>query len=295
MDNGVESRRTGTIGALILAVVVAGSLAPTNAAPEPGDESLKGWNSLTLAASKAVIFSAKAVIEVSEAPYAGNGKTAIAFKTRSEARILGASGFKEETISWIDRTDHHPIEFFQMRPGESARRFVFLDGAVRQTSWEPPPSRPDSVFADWHEMETVERKVTYSDGTAPKQGEAITDFYSLIYQLRDLDLDEQQAPREFNTLYRRHVIRLRVIPGEQRRNQREILNETSGKTETFKLRERRIVIKPLGPGAESFRGMMGMQGDTEIWIDQASGALVEIDGNAPGLGATQVLLTSFRR
>jgi hypothetical protein len=280
---------------MALAVVVAGFTATANTASDSDDAPLQGWSSLTLAASKAVIFSAKAVIDVSEAPYAGNGKTAIAFKTRSEARILGASGFKEETISWIDRTDHHPIEFFQLRPGESARRFIFLDGAVRQTSWEPPPSRPDSVFADWHEMETVERKVTYSDGTAVKQGEAITDFYSLIYQLRDLDLASQQTPKEFNTLYRRHVIRLRVIPGEQRKNQRDVVNETSGKTETIKLRERRIVIKPLGPGAESFRGMMGMQGDTEIWIDQASGALVEIDGNAPGLGATQVLLTSFRR
>ena len=288
-------RIAGTIGALILGAVVGTSLAATNASSESGNATLQGWSSLTLAASKAVIFSAKAVIDVSEAPYAGNGKTAIAFKTKSEARILGASGFKEETISWIDKTDHHPIEFFQMRPGESARRFIFLDGAVRQTSWEPPPSRPDSVFADWHETETVERKVTYSDGTALKQGEAVTDFYSLIYQLRDLDFDSQQPPKEFNTLYRRHVIRLRVIPGEQRRNQREVIDETSGKTETLKLRERRVVIKPLGPGAESFRGMMGMQGDTEIWIDQTSGALVEIDGNAPGLGATQVLLTSFRR
>jgi len=54
-------------------------------------------------------------------------------------------------------------------------------------------------------------------------------------------------------------------------------------------------LQPQGEAAKSFRGLMGLQGETEIWLDQDSRALLELDGQAPGFGATQVLLTSFRR
>src|SRR5262245_40770532 len=99
-------------------------------APEkrPG---LEGWTSLTLSAAKAVVLSAKATLDVSEGSHAGSGKPAIVFKTRSEARLFGATSFREETTSWIDRSSHRPLEFFQLRPGDNARRFLFLDGSVR--------------------------------------------------------------------------------------------------------------------------------------------------------------------
>src|SRR5262249_36190231 len=160
---------------------------------------------------------------------------------------------------------HRPLEFFQLRPRDNARRFLFQDGSVKQTTWEPPSSKPDSDFADWHEVETVDRKLTFADGSSPKPDEPVTDFYSLIYLLRDLQDNASGEPREFNTLYRRHVIRLRLVPGETRRNERQVVDESDGGTQTLKLHERRITIKPLGQGAESFRGLMGMQGETEIW------------------------------
>jgi hypothetical protein len=287
-------RRSGLIsaGALAMAALAAVSAAWTSATP--ARSALDGWTSLTLTASKALIFSANTTLKVSEGVLPGDGKPAVVFKTNSEARILGASGFREETTSYIDRATQRPVEFFQLRPGDNARRFRFLEGVVRQTLWEPPPSQRDSDFADWHEVETIDRKLTFADGTSPRPEDPLTDFYSLIYLLRDIDLSTQ-APKEFNTLYRKHIVRVRVIPGEVRDNQREVVNEATGAKETLKLRERRISIKPIGQGAESFRGILGMQGDTEIWIDEASGALLEVDGDAPGLGATEVLLASYRR
>ena len=289
-------RSLSAIAVLVLSGVTcaAGLLTLSTMAAAAPRRTLEGWSSLTLSASKALIFSASATLQASESQWPGNGKRAVVLKTRSQARILGATGFEEETTSWIDHASHRPLEFFQLRPGDNARRFVFLEAGVRETTWEPPPSHRDSDFSKWSEVETVDRKVTFADGKPPDPTEPLTDFYSLIYLLGDLDPSSSQ-PREFNTLYRRRVVRVRVTPMESRRREMELVNEATGDTERLKLSERRIEIKPLGEAAAGFRGILGMQGDTEIWIDEASGALLEINGNAPGLGATQILLTSFRR
>ena len=272
-----------------------GSIAAESAGPSDTG-SLKGWTSLTLEAEKAMVFSAKATMTVAQAPHKGSGKTAILFKTHSKVTLLGATGFEEETTSWIDTAGRRPIEFFQLRPGDSARRYLFMDGFVRQTSWEPPADHPDVEFAKWRELETDDKRFTFADGSMPKKGESTTDSYSLLYLLRDIDLTSQTAtPREFTTIYRRHLMRIRVVPGEHRRNEREVLNEATGEKEKLELRERRIKVKPLGEGASSYKGLAGMQGETEIWVDESSGALVEIDGDAPGFGATRVVLKSFRR
>lgn len=256
---------------------------------------LAGWVSLTLAADKAMIFSARTTLSVAEKTHKGTGRPAVLFITESVARILGATGFSEKTTSWIDREKGQPIEFLQVRPGDNARRYVFLEGMVRQTNWEPPESSSSEDLEDWREVETVDRKLTFVDGTAPPSGEQLTDPYSLIYLLRHLDVAGSPGGREFTTIYRRHLMRVRVVPGATRRNEREVLNESTGKTEKLKLRERSVKVTPVGEGASSYRGLLGMQGDTEIWLDEESGALLEINGEAPGFGATQVLLQSFRR
>jgi len=280
----------------LVSALVASAVMVAGVAVRAGERgSLEGWTSLTLSASKALIFSATTRLVATEAEWPGNGKPAVVLKTKSSARILGATGFSEETTSWIDRANHRPLEFFQLRPGDNARRFVFLDGSVRETTYEPPASAPDSEFDRWKEVETVDRKPAFSDGTHPSPDEPLTDFYSLIYLLRDLDLSSARAPKEFNTLYRRRVVRVRLIPGERRSREIDVVNEATGGQETLRLWQRRIEVKPLGRDAASFRGIMGMQGDTEIWLDEASGAILEIDGDAPGVGATQVLLTSYRR
>ncbi|HEY3174143.1 MAG TPA: hypothetical protein VGK94_00110 [Candidatus Polarisedimenticolia bacterium] len=293
------ARRKGAAPAIMasLFAAVASALSlGTRAGVPDGTGSLKGWTSLTLGAEKAVLFTANADLTVSEGTHTGTGRPAVIFKTHSTVRLLGATGFEEETTSWIDREKRRPLEFFQLRPAESARRYLFLDGMVRQTNWEPPVEDKSGAFSRWKETETTDRRFSYADGSSPEAGESLTDFYSLIFLLRDLDLSAVSSePREFTTIYRRHLMKIRVVPGERRRNEREALNEATGARETLKLSERRIKLKPLGAEAESFRGLMGMQGDTEIWLDEASGGLLEIDGEAPGFGATAITLRSFRR
>lgn len=268
----------------------------TPAADSEGPGSLKGWTSLTLGAEKAVIFSASTVLTISEERQEATSRPSVVLKTHSTVRLLGATGFEEQTTSRIDRENGRPLEFFQLRPGDTARRYVFLDGIVRQTVWEPPAGDSAADFSRWREVETSDKRFTYADGSAPKAGESLTDFYSLIYLLRGPELSATPSePKEFTTIYRRHLMRIRVIPGERRQSAREAVNEATGAAETLKLSELRIKIKPLGEEAGSFRGLMGMQGETEVWLDEASGALLEIDGEAPGFGPTQITLKSFRR
>ncbi len=286
------------IGSVTILVIFAGAAVPQTSPSPPAApvSSLAGWTSLTLEARKALIFSGKSTIAVSEGTHSATGRPAVVFKTASMARVFGIKGFEEETTSYIDRERRRPLEFFQMRPRESARRYVFLQGSIRQTSWEPPEGGRDMAFGAWREIETIDRKFTYVDGATPRPDEWFTDFYSLLYLLRDVDLLADPKPaREYTTLYRRHLMRIRVTPGERRGNEREAFNEATGALEKLRLTERRISITPIGAGAESFRGLMGMQGEMEIWLDESCGALVEIDGDAPGMGAAKVELTSFRR
>ncbi|HET9481903.1 MAG TPA: hypothetical protein VFP98_09120 [Candidatus Polarisedimenticolia bacterium] len=291
---------SGTIALAVLAAVGSEIASARAAAPDPeSGAGLAGWTSLTLTASKAMIFSASSTLGVADGTDSESGRPAVVFTTRSRATLLGAVAFEEQTTSHIDRGTMRPVELLQIRPGESARRFRFLAGSaglVRQTSWEPPPDKPSIPFEQWRQVETEDRRFTYSDGSGPASGEWLTDFYSLIYLLSDIDLDEAAAgPREFTTIYRRHLVRIRVVPGERRQGERKARNEETGQDETLRLRERRIKLKPLGDDAGSFRGLMGMQGESEIWLDEQSGALLELNGRAAGFGETQVLLASFRR
>jgi len=261
------------------------------ASPRDPAGTLAGWKSLTLEGQKAVLFSASATLQVAQ-----ESRSVILFTTRSSAKILGAAGFTEQTTSRIDPKRGRSLELFQLRPGESARKYVFLDGIVRRTTWEPPENDPDCPFEQWREIETTDRKLTYADGSSLAAGERVTDSYSMIYLLRDMGLEAPSPePREYVTLYRRHLVRIRLTAGERRSNEREVLNEATGSLDTLKLSERRIRIRPVGPGAEGFRGLMGMQGEIEAWADEPTGAIVEINGDAPGAGATQIHLKSFRR
>jgi len=257
---------------------------------------LAGWRSLTLCASKPPLYEASATFKVAEATHAASGRPAVQFSTQSQATMLGVIGFNEETTSWIDAQKHGALEFFQLRPGESARRYLFQNGSIKQTSYGPPAENPGAPFDAWKEKETTERRFTFAEGGEAADGEPVVDAYSLIYLLRDIDLTEPRpAPKEFIVLHRRNLVRLRLTAEDQRTGERQVLDEKSGVQVTLKLTERRLKLQPQGEAAKSFRGLMGMQGETEIWVDQDSRALLEINGQASGFGATQVALTSFSK
>lgn len=290
------TRRDRRLVLPLAAAMTAFGAAALLPAGEPTGSPLAGWSSLTLTARKALVFSVSTTLTVSEEGPAGSARPRVLFSTRSVARILGATGFEEETVSRIDREARRPLELLQIRPGEMARRFVFLEGAIRQTTWEPGEGRAGSDYRKWPEVETVERALAFADGTSPSPGEPILDFYSLIYRLAGMDLGPGAGKaQEFVTLYRRRLVRIRVTHGARRSTERNVVNEATGASETLRLRERRIRLEPLGESDDSFRGLLGMRGGSEIWLDEASGALVELDGDAPGLGAVQVTLSSYRR
>ncbi len=291
---GMTRKRNLLAAMLITAVASSAAVARKTAAPE-GDD-LRGWSSLTLGAEQALVLSATSTLGVTQGSHPETGKPAIILKTRLSASLLGAKGFEEETISYIDPRSHHPLEFVQIRPGSTARRFRFMGETVRQSIWAPPEGSPDAPFESWLRTEQSDRPLVYTDGKPMATGDWPTDFYSLIYLLGDLDLSSDAATsREFTALYRRHLIRILVTTGEGRRNERTVRNESTGRQETLHLDERAISVRPVGEGADSFRGILGMQGEARIWVDEKSGAIVEIDGRAPALGATQVTLRSFSK
>ncbi|HKY33824.1 MAG TPA: hypothetical protein VJV23_14935 [Candidatus Polarisedimenticolia bacterium] len=290
--HGTQARRPAR-GAGAAACVLAAALAAGAAPPEAH---LKGWTRLTLASEPALLYSGSTTLEVREGTHPGTGRKAAILATRSAATLLGGIGLEEETTSWIDRSTGRPIELLQIRPAQSRRRLLYLDGAVRQTTWEPPEGNPAAPADAWPEVETAERKLLLPDGQAPPATEWMGDAYALIHALRGMDLRPADAvPREFNVLHRRRLVRMRVEPGPARVQERTVRDEGSGAPVTLRLTERRLLLKGSGEEGGSVRGLLGMQGDLEMWVDVDSGALVEIRGAVPGLGPAAVSLASFRR
>jgi hypothetical protein len=273
---------------------VAATPAPGPARPAPAAGSLRGWKSLTLKAEPSSLYTGSSTLEMTEGIHAASGRPAVILSTRSEARLLGAIGFEERTTSWIDAATRRPLELFHMRPGETARRFRFEPGQVLQTTWEPPADRSDAPFEQWREQETVTRKAVFADGAPVPADAHVTDPYALIHLVGGMDA-APGATTEFLVWKRRQVARLRVTVAGRRTRARDVTDESLGKVVSLTLAERRLDLTPSGEDGRDVRGLMGMRGPIEIWIDESSGAPVELRGDAAGLGPTVVSLASFRR
>lgn len=271
--------------------------AATPAAPSaPAAEGLRGWKSLTLKAESSPLYTGTITLQLSEGTHAATGRAAVILETRSEARLLGAIGLEERTTSWIDARDRRPLELFQMRPDDNARRFRYEAAGIVQTTWKPPEGRRGVPFEQWRELETTTRRAVLADGTPLPEGAWVTDAYALVAMLPDLSPASGAAgPKDFFVLQRRQVVRLRVTPGERRSRTRDVVNEADGRSLPLALGERRLDLTAEGEEGRNVRGLMGMQGAVEIWVDEISGAPVELKGSAPGIGPTTVSLVSFRR
>ena len=301
--------RLQTIALAVLLPLVAAMAAPSQtpptaspappaggpAAPMPS-EGLRGWKRLTLKTEPSPLYTGSITLELSEGTYAPAGRPAVILKTHAEARILGAIGLEERTTSWIDAQTRRPLELFQMRPDDSARRFRYETGGIVQTTWKPPEGRRGVPFEQWRELETTTRRAALADGTPLPEGAWVTDPYALVVLLPDQNSgNASPGPWEFFLLQRRQVVRLRVTPGERRSRTREVVDESDGKSRSLSLMERRLDLAAEGEEGQNVRGLMGMQGAVEIWVDEISGAPVEVRGTAPGVGPTAVSLVAFRR
>jgi len=280
---------------MFVAVAAAAGGRPMAAPDRPAEPvtfSLKGWRGITLGFERPPLASAEARLETREGKHPASGKRAVIFTTRSRATLLGARGFEEETTSYIDPESNRPIELDQLRPGDSSRTYTFQGTSIQQTVRQPAEGESAADPETWSLVESAEKTPSFSNGDSPDSDDWITDFYSLIAILGRADRQSHRA-REFVTLYRRHLVRVRVTPGETRTVERAVVDESTGERRTVTLRERRLTITPLGEDADSFRGLLGMRGETEFWVEEGSGAPVEITGSAPVIGQVKVSLRSF--
>jgi len=283
---------------LVMALLAAASVLPAAAPPAapppataPEGPSLRGWTRLTLTAQESPLYSGSIDIEVSEKTHEPSGRAAVVVETRSHARFLGAIGFEENSTSWIDPSTKKPFELFQIRPGDGARRFRFMPEGVQVTTWEAPGGKKNVPFKEWPAEENPPRQATFADGSPVPASAALVDPYALLYLLRDGDVS---GSREFILMQKRHAVKITVTTADRRVRERTATDDSTGKPVTFRLAERRLELKASGEG-DAPRGLLGMEGDLAIWMDEAGGAIVEVRGSAPAVGPTSLSLTSFRR
>ena len=281
--------------ACLVAVLCAGAAIHALRAVPPASEAptLRGWTRLTLTAEESPLYSGSIDIEVSEKTHEPSRRAAVVVETRSRAKLLGAIGFEENSTSWIDPVTRRPIELFQIRPGDGARRFRFMPEGVQLTTWEAPGGKRNVPFDQWPAEESPPRPATFDDGSPVPASATLVDPYSMLYLLRDSDASAG-GTREFIVMQKRHAVKITVTTSDKRAQERTVTDDSTGRSVTLRLTERRLELKASGQGGPP-RGMLGMEGDLAIWMDETSGAIVEVNGKAPAVGPTSVRLTSFRR
>jgi hypothetical protein len=229
------------------------------------------WKTLRLKAHAAPLFSGHVEMRVSGV--AGG----IRLETETQAKFLGATVARAESVSVLDRATGLPSEHVGISK-RRGRRYRFDDAGYSVEKLEPPDGR-DAPLDTWSVVWRKEHaRPRSADGGASLP---VYDYYGMLLNLRRLDLarpgDEARVFVATTDGPAAYVIR--VV--EERRMRREYALLPSGEKRTEELRELRLQIAPADPDSEE--GFLGMAGETELWVEAESKTLLEIRGKIPGI------------
>jgi len=252
------------------ALLAAGGIAATALATTPGEKDpWCDWSTLRLQLKSRPFLSGKVEMRLAH----DQGKTV--FETHTTARFFGARVAQSRTSTIIDsatgRTERH--ESYSKKRG---RVYVFgPDGYVVEKL--RPRAGSSRSEEDWETYRRAEYAYPVGDDGAPVP---VFDYYGMLLQLRRAALHEpgdevllfvatSDGPRPF-----------RVQVGESSSNPQTFTDLRSGEERTLNVRMLRLRVIPADP-EETDEGFLKMEGETELWVEAESKAVLVLAGNAP--------------
>jgi len=233
------------------------------------------WTRLRFKARAVPLFHGQVVMQVTED---SSGRK---LETSATARFIGATiarttttsrfdsaGITKEYSSFSRKRRRHYVFGERSYTVEKLRKGDNGEWTVRLQKEFPYPEAPDG---------SVMRML---------------DYYGMLLQLRN---EKLQAPGDEVEL---HVATsggpepYRIRVSEIRSNVRTITDSRTGEKKPVAVRELRLVITPGNPEAE--KGFLGMEGETEIWVEAESKTPLEIVGKIPKIpGKVRLILTEM--
>lgn len=264
--------RKGKTGLILscAALLAAGGIAATALAtaarqPEPWAD----WSTLRLHARSGPFLSGRVEMRLDD----DRGTTV--FETRTTARFLGARVAQSRTSSRIDPATGR-TERYESYSKKRGRTYVFgPDGyVVEKLRPRPGSSRSDTGWESyWREEYAYPLD---DDGSRIP----VYDYYGMLLQLRRAALHE---PGDEVLLYvatssgpEPFLVRV----GESVTDARSFTDLRNGEERTLDVRMLRLRVTPADP-ENSDEGFLKMEGETELWVEAESKAVLLISGKAP--------------
>jgi len=268
----VPLRRLRTLAPWLVPVALAGAACVDAPA---GQSPWKGWTTLRLKVKSAPLMRGSVELRVSRGPDERR------LETTTRASFLGATIATSRTKTILDAKTGRPKEYTSYSK-KKGRHFVFGDSGYTVEKLRPAETDEGDP---WQVVAT--REFPNPDGDAP-----FLDYYGMLLQLGELALHAPGDEVTLNIATNTGAEAYRVRVAEARDGQREIRRASTGERRTLPTRELRLEITPADPAAEE--GFLNMEGEVEIWVEAATGTLLEIVGKIPRIpGKVKLVLDAL--
>lgn len=210
-------------------------------------------------------------------------------ETRIRGKLFGITIARTWTRSVVDSRTSLPSDYMAFST-KRGRHYIFGEDGYKVRFLDPPPGGEVPV-EDWT-VTDVERHA-YPRTPDGSGFEPVYDYYGVVLKLRSMDLDEigdeetvyiatsdGPVPYALRVVESRDVVRkFRELPTKEKRS--------------IAVTELMLKIIPLDPEEE--QGFLGMEGETQVWIEKRTKTLVQISGRAPRVGWIDIMLTQLER
>lgn len=252
------------------ALLAAGGIAATALATAPRQpDPWADWSALHLHVKSRPFLSGRVEMRLDD----DGGKTV--FETRTTARFFGAKVAQTRTTTLIDPATGR-TERYESYSKKRGRVYVFgPDGyVVEKLRPRAGSSRSD---ADWESYRRVEYAYPEGEDGVPVP---VFDYYGMLLQLRRCALHEPGDEVLLHVATSSGPKPFRVQVGESVSGPRSFTDLRSGERRTLDVRMLRLRVIPADPG-ENDEGFLKMEGETELWVEAESKAVLLLSGKAP--------------
>jgi hypothetical protein len=109
---------------------------------------------------------------------------------------------------------------------------------------------------------------------------AVFDYYAMLLHLPETDLEAVGDEVTIHVATANGVEPYRVVVDTCRTTERKITDLAGGRPCSIAVPECRLRIVP---GDATDEGFLGMEGETEVWVEKGSKTPIEISGKVPGV------------
>lgn len=261
----------------IVPLALAGLIGAACAAS--AEDRFAGWTTLRLKAAAGPLFRGQVEIRLETA---GGERRML---THSTAKFLGATVARSWTETVIDAGTGRPKSCIA-HSSKRARRYRFGAASYSVEKLQPPPGREVPV----ERWEVTSRK-EFPNPAAGAGGGRLYDYYGMLLGLRDLGLNRPGDEAGVVIATSRGPELFRVSVEEQRTHKRSYADLATGAETSDHVDELRLRIIPTKPDSE--KGLLGMEGETEIWVEAATKTPLEISGEVPKVGHVTLTLAAL--